>query len=246
MWATHDEWRARVGRGVFAGLAVTVVIAPWVGPNLVRFDEPVLMSTNDGLTLVGANSEGTYRGGGLGFWSPDPEYFALTDERFADGDASVASRIMREDAVEFIRDNLDDVPRVIAARVGRLYSVYRPLQMADLNTQEGKEVWASHLAFVAFFTILPFAVVGWWRLGRDGGYRWPLTAMVVHVTVVAALFYGIPRFRVPADVAFVVAAAIGIRWLASLGTCPPPPTSSSPVSSSPRSSSSTPSSARRS
>ena len=62
MWVTHPGWRDRVLRSVAAVAVVAIVIAPWVVPNLVRFDEPVVMSTNDGLTLIGANSPQTYSG----------------------------------------------------------------------------------------------------------------------------------------------------------------------------------------
>ena len=247
MWTSHPRWRDRVRGAVVSGAMAGLVLAPWVIPNLVRFDEPVVMSTNDGLTLIGANSPQTYGGDAIGFWSL--EYARQLEEdlpELVDADPSVVSRIWRDEALAFVGDNLDDVPKVVAARLGRLWSVYRPLQMAELNTGEGRELWASYLALVGFFVVVPFALIGWWRLRRDGIYRWPLVAMIVHVSIVGALFYGIPRFRVPADLAIVVAAAIGIHWLASLGTCPPPRTSSSPASSSPPSSSSTPSSVRES
>ena len=55
--------------GAAAGCTV-LVLAPWVVPNLVRFEEPVFLSTNDGLTLYGANCyPDMYEGGGLGLWT---------------------------------------------------------------------------------------------------------------------------------------------------------------------------------
>lgn len=232
VWSTRHVFHERVRDLVVAGAATVLVLAPWVGPNLVRFEEPVTMSTNDGLTLVGANNDATYGGGALGFWRPPDEYFALDQGRFAEGDASVDSRIMRDDAIDYITDNTGDLPKVVAARIGRLFSVYRPLQMADLNTGEGRERWASHLAIAGYLVAIPLALIGWWRAGRDGLMRWPFAAILLHVTLIAALFYGIPRFRVPAEIGLVVLAAIGVRWLASLGSCRPPRTSSSPASSS--------------
>ncbi len=230
MWVAHADWSRRVSRTVASGVVCLVVLAPWVVPNLVRFDEPVTMSTNDGLTLIGANSPQTYEGGALGFWSLEYQQELAPGIPELDGaDQSVRSRIWRDEAFDFIGDHLSDQPRVMAARVGRVWSVFRPLQTALLNTGEGRELWASHLAVVGLWVILPVAALGWWRVGRAGGlWRWPMTAMAVHVSIVAAAFYGIPRFRVPADVVLVVCAAIGIRWLSSLGTCRPRPISSSP------------------
>jgi len=240
MWVTHPELRHRVVRTVVAGLATAIVIAPWVIPNLVRFEEPVLMSHGDGLVLVGANNDAVYNGGGIGFWLPPGEFIDATS-RFDDTDPSVDSVEMREQATTYIGDHLRDQPRVMAARLGRLWSVYRPLNTATLNTQEGRELWASHLSIVALYLLAPLAAIGWWQAGR-GWARWLLVSMVVHVSLMGALFYGVPRFRTPAEVTLVVAAAIGLHWLANLGPCRPPHTSSSPASSSQPSSSSTPSS----
>jgi len=230
MLISHSDWRARITRVAVVGVATSALVAPWVVPNLVRFEEPVVMSHGDGLVLVGANNDAVYQGGGLGFWFP-PGEFIDAEGRFDDTDPSVDSREARAQAITYIGDHLGDQPRVMAARLGRLWSVYRPLATAQLNTQEGRELWASHLSIAGFYLIAPLALVGWWRLGR-GWTRWLLGVMVVHVSLMGALFYGIPRFRVPAEVALVVAAAIGIHWLANLGICRPPPTSSSPASSS--------------
>ena len=230
---SHPRWRARVKAAVISGALTALVIAPWVVPNLLRFNEPVLMSTNDGVTLIGANSPQTYAGGAIGFWSLEyANTVAPGIPELQGADASEQSRIWRAEALTYIGDNLDDQPRVMAARLGRLWSVFRPLQMSDFNTGEGRETWASNLAFVGFWVAAPLALIGWWRLGRDRLTRWPFAILAVHVSLAGALFYGIPRFRVPAEIAVVVCAATAIHWLSNLGTCPPRPISSSPPSSS--------------
>ena len=45
-----------------------VVLAPWVVYNAGRFDQTFLISTNDGLTLVGANCDSQYDGPDPGLW----------------------------------------------------------------------------------------------------------------------------------------------------------------------------------
>ena len=47
------------------------VVSPWLIANLSRFDEPTLFSTNDGLTLCGANLDRTWYGDGTGVWALD-------------------------------------------------------------------------------------------------------------------------------------------------------------------------------
>ncbi len=49
-------------------LAVVVVLAPWVGRNLVTFKDPTYISTGDGRALLGANCAQAYDGQGLGNW----------------------------------------------------------------------------------------------------------------------------------------------------------------------------------
>ena len=229
----HPRWRERTKAVIVSGAVTALVIAPWVVPNLVRFNEPVFMSTNDGLTLMGANSPQTYEGGAIGFWSLEyANSLASGLPELQGADASEQSRIWRSEAFSYIGDNLEYLPRVMAARLGRLWSVFRPLQMSYLNTGEGREIWASNLAVVGLWVAAPLALLGWWRLGRDRLTRWPFAVLAVHVSLIGALFYGIPRFRAPAEIAVVVCAAIAIHWLSSLGTCPPRPISSSPPSSS--------------
>ena len=43
-----------------------VLVAPWVGWNLHRFDKPVYLSSNIGLALAGSNCDPVYSGGGIG------------------------------------------------------------------------------------------------------------------------------------------------------------------------------------
>ena len=82
-----------------------MVVSPWVVRNQVRFDEPTLMSTQDGLTLLGANCSGSYSGDGLGFWVIGCA--ARVDEQVPESaDESVRSKFYRQEAVEFIGDNL--------------------------------------------------------------------------------------------------------------------------------------------
>ena len=66
------SWSGRCWRGPAARLApppelaaaataaTAAVIAPWTALNLTRFQEPVAISMNDGLTLIGANCDTTY------------------------------------------------------------------------------------------------------------------------------------------------------------------------------------------
>lgn len=56
-----------------AGLTCVAVLAPWVGHNLTRFEEPVYLSTGLGSVLAVANCDATYEGRLIGQWSPQAE-----------------------------------------------------------------------------------------------------------------------------------------------------------------------------
>jgi len=193
---------------LMAGFAAFLVTSPWLIANVTRFDQPVLFSTNDGLTLCGANMERTYYGSGTGLWALDCAMYPVPK-----GDRSVTSNALRKDGLRYIRDHLGRVPVVVAARIGRVWSIYAPGQMADYNRNEGRPVWASWLAFASFWVLVPFAVWGGVLLRRRKVPITPLVAQFVIVTITAAAIYGLVRFRVPAEVSLVVLAAVAFDHL---------------------------------
>jgi 4-amino-4-deoxy-L-arabinose transferase-like glycosyltransferase len=207
---------ARLGLVVVAALATLLVVSPWLVLNLTRFDEPVLFSTNDGLTLCGANSPGAYDGVGTGLW--DPSACARSDPVVEGEDAGEVSNRLRRQGLEYVGDHLDRLPVVALARVARVWSLYAPGYMAEYNEGEGREQWASWLGFVSFWVMVPFAVAGGVALRRRRIPLTPLVAQFVMVTVTALAIYGLVRFRVPAEVALVVLAAVGVdRLVARMG-----------------------------
>ncbi len=195
--------------GAAAG-ATLLVLAPWLAPNLFRFDEPVLLSTNDGLTLYGANcAPDVYEGSGVGLWT-----LRCPLEVDVEGmDQSEVSSTYRRLALETMGDHVDELPAVMVARVGRVWSFYRPEQMIAYNIGEGREPWASRAAMWGYYLVLAPAAVGLWLLRRRGVPLWPLVSQFVNVTLVAALFYGLARFRISAEVVLLVAAGVAAAAL---------------------------------
>lgn len=194
----RPRWRSA---GAIAG-ATALVLAPWTVANLIRFEEPVLISTNDGLTLRGANCDNTY-GPGLGFWNLDCVPPAA-------GDQSEVSATYRRQAMAYARDHLDRLPVVVAARLGRVWSLWRPNDMVWLNQGEDREPWASRAALWSYWALAPVSAVGIRALRSRGRPIWPLLATVVAVSATAAAFYGLARFRLPAEVAMVASGGVAV------------------------------------
>jgi peptidoglycan/LPS O-acetylase OafA/YrhL len=211
-------WRQRLARLSVAGATALLVLLPWTAYNLSRFDEPVLLSTNDGLTLLGANCDAVYGvddPGGIGFWNLNcaaPVDAVLPP----DADESVKSRAYRDAAVDYIRANHVHLPKVIAIRLLRGWGAYGPDQMVWLNQGEGRDSWASVLGYVTWWAMVPLAVAGAVILRRRQVSIWPLVSSAVVVTLTLVAFYGIVRFRLAADVAVTALAAVAIdalvRW----------------------------------
>jgi 4-amino-4-deoxy-L-arabinose transferase-like glycosyltransferase len=191
-----------------ACVAALAVVSPWLVANLTRFDDPVLFSTNDGLTICGANLHRTYYGEGIGLWALDCAGFPVPK-----GDRSVVSNALRDDGLRFIRDHLGRLPVVVGVRIARVWSLYAPGLMAHYNVNEGRDVEVSWAGFFAFWVLVPCAVVGGVQLGRRRVPITPLVSQFVIVTVTAAAIYGITRFRIPAEVSLVVLAAVAVdHW----------------------------------
>jgi 4-amino-4-deoxy-L-arabinose transferase-like glycosyltransferase len=207
-----QSWGARLGALGLAALAGIVVLAPWTAYNAGRFDKPVFISTNDGLTLLGANCDSQYDGPDPGLWGIECVGGAFSEEQQRQ-DQSVVNADQRHLAVEYAKDNLGDLPRVAAIRVARTWSLYDPASMVTFTENEGREPAVAWAGFVTWWLMVPLAVGGAVLLHQRGRTWWPLLAPVVVVTLISALFYGLIRFRVPAEVSVVVLTAVALAEL---------------------------------
>jgi 4-amino-4-deoxy-L-arabinose transferase-like glycosyltransferase len=204
-WISHRSSRRALLQAVGATVvAAGVVVAPWVVFNLTRFDAPAFISTNDGIALLGSNCDDVYYGHGIGLTS-----LACLGKK-PPGDQAEQSRVYRDRALDYVGDHAGRAPLVALARVGRLWSVWNPSDTIEFNRGEGRPEWASTLGVVTLFLLVIGAGFGIVALRRRKVAVWPLLVPVFVVTVSAALFYGQPRFRSPAEPTIVVLAAIGI------------------------------------
>ena len=225
--ARSNRWSTRLRHLAAAAGVCVLVLAPWVVRNQVRFEETTVISTQDGLTLIGANCPDSYFGPGKGFWALQCTDLVVVPP---DADQSERSALYRDYAFDFIAENRSEIPGVVAARLGRGLSVWDTNGTTWLNTGEGREKWASNIALWQYWILTPLAVWGWWRWPSRQP-RWPALVTAALSVLVIAAFYGIPRFRIPAEVVIVLGAAItlesiGSSLLARLRRAPAPAASS--------------------
>lgn len=176
-------WRRRPAMfGIVVG-AAGIVVGPWIGFNLVRFKEPEFITTEFGAALSATSCD----------------------------DESESDRAWRRAALAYRRGHLDRLPGTVAARVGRLWDVYRPMQNLQFDTHfEQRGEIPSRLNMVAHYRSLPFAAIGLVALRRQRVPIWPLLAMAMTGTLAAAIIWGGTRLRITIDVALIVAAGVGL------------------------------------
>ena len=202
-------WRRRVFSVAIAGAGVVVALAPWTVRNATTFDSFVSLSTNGDELNVYANCSDTYSGKYLGFWLFDCQERIRKVEGEAPGDEAVRAKYWRDVGWDYARDHAGELPKVVAARLGRQWELFRPLQNVEFAPIEGRDKRVALAGLLSYYALVPFAVLGVRELRRRRRRIVPLVAQFVSVSVTAAYAYGTVRFRAPAEVALVILAGIG-------------------------------------
>ena len=206
------SWGLRLRRLGLAALVAIVVIGPWVAYNNQpgRFAKPVAIVAGSGIAMSYGNCDAAYNGPLLGFWSWKCGLGSLPDSE----DESVIDAAARDQATSYIRSHLSEQPKVIAARVGRLFHVYRPSQSIQFDTVlERRGLWPSRLALALYYPITLLAIGGAVVLWRRKLPVSPYVAVTLSAIISAASTFGITRYRVAFDAAAVVLAGVAIDRL---------------------------------
>ncbi|HWM20432.1 MAG TPA: glycosyltransferase family 39 protein [Ilumatobacteraceae bacterium] len=194
-----------VGGGVLVATAIAVLL-PWVVPNLVRFERPALLSTNDGTTLLGSYCDASFFGPNKGGWTIECVFEHPTYD--VDVDATVRGPRQREAAFDYARDHLGDLPKVVAARILRTVDLYGFDTLLESDVGDERPRWAAWTGIVSWWALAPLAIIGWFLL--PGRSRWLFAMPVATVFVVAAVFYGGHRIRSTLEPVVVVCAAVAV------------------------------------
>jgi hypothetical protein len=241
------SFKRQIQMGLVTGAVVAAVVAPWIIRNTLEFKDPATMATGSGRVLAYANCDATYSGQYLGYWADectltefpgDRELRAARDQLAEDPDdparqaewdeavqhyvdtvdESVIDTAHREKATAYVEDHWTELPPVVAARIGRMWDVYRPIQGMDFNVFfERRGLWPSRAALVSYYVLMPLAIYGLVVMRRRKQTIIPFLGIAAMITFTAASTFGITRYRVPLEVGIVVLAAIALdalwsRW----------------------------------
>ncbi len=207
--------RARAKNIVIAALACLIVLAPWFIRNTRSFEEVVPLSTNGNELFVYANCDEAYSGKFIGFWLFDCQEQLRREGIDATGDETQKSLFWREKGFSYAKDHVGELPKVIAARVGRQWELFRPWQNTEFAPIEGRNKNAARAGLFMYYGLAAAAIYGAYLIRKRRAGLLPLGALFINVTLTAIYAYGTTRFRVPAEPALCVLAAVGIFPLLS-------------------------------
>ena len=188
--------------GVVAAVAI-LAIAPWCVRNSLQLDHPMLVSSEDGSVLAGANCGQTYRGYNIGYWRAD------CLPRAHDRNAATASVRLRGVGLRYARDHASRLPVVEGIRVLRTFGLWQPQRQVFFA--EGRGLPGRELALVVYWAALGLALGGGLLMGRSDRRRLLLLIAPVALAVLTSMLaFGYPRFRYAADVSLILLAATAV------------------------------------
>jgi 4-amino-4-deoxy-L-arabinose transferase-like glycosyltransferase len=215
---------AAVGLG-----AMVIVVVPWTARNQSTFHAFVPVSNNLGTALAGANCSLTYSGESLGSWrstfgagdAAAGNCFTGFNGSQAHFNEAKASAAGRHQGLTFASNHLGDLPTVGVARVLRTFGVFRPGQQIQLESLEGRpHAWEQAGTWLEW-AMYPVAIFGFVMLVRQHARYGGLLATLISVVVASLVTYGNQRFRIGAEPAILIAAAVGCTTIArTLGGIP--------------------------
>jgi 4-amino-4-deoxy-L-arabinose transferase-like glycosyltransferase len=205
------SWPRRLAWLGMSAITAIALIAPWALWNTARFREPVILSTGLGTTMVAGACDTTFSGDKLGHFDT-PSCFYPHLKELEGKDRSEGDLRMRRVALDYSRDHATELPRVVAAREGRTFSLYRPFQEVRLASEwSGSPSWVGYVSTWMYWAMLPFAVAGVFLLRRQRIAVYPLLVEFVIVALVAAGTFGLIRYRAAIEVPFVILAAVALN-----------------------------------
>jgi 4-amino-4-deoxy-L-arabinose transferase-like glycosyltransferase len=212
LFARALSWKRRFAVLGIALLATALVVAPWVGYNLSRFQKPVFISTGLGVTLASADCAATYSGPAEGYWSMP---CALADshnpwfKEHPKADDSAQGAEYQHLALDYVRAHENRLVPVSLAKIGRALGFFHPLEQISFDSYI--ETRPYHWALVGlgmYYALLGLSIGGAVILRRRRIPSFPMWAIGLEVVCSVVLTFGQTRYRTTFEVSLVLMAAV--------------------------------------
>lgn len=195
---------------IAAGIVMVIVISPWTWRNYQLYGEPVLISTNGGITLWMGNTPGTD-----GSYMNMPERFAVLPE-------NERARAMGQEAKAYI---LQDPVGFVVRAVRKVALLYANESVGVGWNAEGikqafGERWVNVLKRFTQLTwalILALALVGSWAAIRQHGWfrtlTSPITLSILYFTAIHSVVVSQERYHLAFAGQMAILAALGVALI---------------------------------
>ena len=207
--------RRRLGLALATLAGAVLVLSPWWVFNIPRFKDPVLLSSELGLTLATANCPATYSGPRIGYWSFS---CGLAVHTTKGADPSQQDVEYRQAALAFAEHHVGQLPAVLAARLGRELGVFRPFQQIDFEWMAlGRPRLPATIGLFVYYACALAAIGGAVLLRLRRVPILPFVVIALDVALVAMAAFGQTRYRASLDGAIVILAGVAVdgicrRW----------------------------------
>jgi 4-amino-4-deoxy-L-arabinose transferase-like glycosyltransferase len=209
----HSKGRAALN-ALVAVAALLAMVAPWSIYNAGRFDRPVLLSDNLGITLAGANCPQTYYSWAyIGYDTSICWDAAQVRADKVSSDESVQSAVMRNEGVSYAFHHLSRLPLVAVMRVAWFVGLYRTGWVVGMGWWGDQPRWATWSQAWSFYFVFPISMIVWWLNRKREWPHWIFALLVANSFIVVVLFVGHWRYRVTLDVAMTLILALGLSRL---------------------------------
>jgi 4-amino-4-deoxy-L-arabinose transferase-like glycosyltransferase len=186
--------------------AAAATLAPWVVRNYSVFHHVVPIATEDGITIY--ISYWPVREGGKAIWGNVPgKEDPVVAEAYLMGNEVLMSGHLRGVALGRLREHPSHAFQLIPVK---LLNLAVPFDWEIIPHVEG---WSRSINYGYLVSIIPALLGAWAVWWRQTPHRWVLWAPLVSAVLLAMVFYGSPRFRLPAEPALVILASTGLCFI---------------------------------
>jgi 4-amino-4-deoxy-L-arabinose transferase-like glycosyltransferase len=211
----------RVAGAALVLVTIAAVMAPWVIRNDLRLGSPILTTTHGGMTFYESNNqlildEPAFRGAVVVPKSAVPGYDRLEGLGEVEFD-----REARRMGVEFVTGHPGVMPKILAWKFLRYWRFKSDVGLSGIKSgfwwdkEKSLGALASTLdvGFIYNIVVIPSFLLGLLLTLRRWREMIFLHANILVHTVMALMFYGSLRARIPIEPVLAIWAAVALAWL---------------------------------
>jgi 4-amino-4-deoxy-L-arabinose transferase-like glycosyltransferase len=206
------------------GVGFALITFPWIVRNTALNGELTFISTNDGTNLAQGNNpcsiEFLINAWDVQWTQDNPRCMGKPPADYNDKEQT---KWYRNQAINYLTNNLSSLPQLIALKFMNLWSPeIMPRSVPPdavkydnaVDQYDGGVFQIARTIHLFYFTpLLILGVFGWWRAWRDKQTVLPILISPAAVTISYLIYHTSTRYRSPADPFVFVGAAYGVMWL---------------------------------